>query len=64
MIADGPKLRRTDEPLSQSLPLVLSEEVTLAAMRENPTMGTIWVFEGQVLIKTEGKVVDYGEMFL
>ncbi|KAL4985843.1 hypothetical protein BDW68DRAFT_164301 [Aspergillus falconensis] len=64
VIADGQKLKRTEEPLSQPMPLVLSEEAALTAMRESPTMGSVWVFFGQVLIDNGGKVINHGEMFL
>lgn len=64
MIADGQKLKRAEEPLSQPMPLALSEEAALKAMRESPTIGSVWVFWGQVLIDSGGKVINHEEMFL
>lgn len=64
MIADGQKLKRTEEPLSQPMPLVLSEDAALKAMRESPNMGSVWVFFGQVLIDNGGEVISHEEMFL
>ncbi|KAL2802947.1 hypothetical protein BJX63DRAFT_437372 [Aspergillus granulosus] len=59
---NGQKLRRKTEPLIQSIPLVLFEEFTLAAMRKNPTMGGIWVYNGQISIHNGEETVTHREI--
>jgi hypothetical protein len=64
MIAEYARLKPTRLPLSQTMPLVLSKESTLEAMRKQPTIGNVWIFEGQVLIYDGGEDVNHGEKFL
>jgi hypothetical protein len=53
----GQHLERIKNTMGQPAPKVLHEESTLLAMRESPTMGTIWIFEGE-------KSSDHKIMFL
>jgi hypothetical protein len=57
MRACGQHLERIKDTMVQAAPEVLHEESTLLAMRESPTMGTIWIFE-------EEKSSDHKNMFL
>ncbi|KAL2794907.1 hypothetical protein BJX66DRAFT_303020 [Aspergillus keveii] len=48
-------------PASDPVPLVLNEGRIWRAIHDNPTMGSVWVISGEVLIDHGSKVVDHEE---